>query len=151
MIRKVAHGIGTGLVAGLVGTAAMTVSSTIEMKVRGREASSAPARAAEKVLGVEKFKSDTDERRFATLVHWGYGTGWGAVRGLLRAAGLSSTVATGGHFAAVWGSEQVTLPALAVAPPVTMWGGREIAIDAWHHAVYVLATAIAYELVDRGA
>jgi hypothetical protein len=151
MVSKVAHGIGTGLVAGLVGTAAMTVSSTIEMKVRGREASSAPAMAAEKVLGIEKFKSDAEERRFATLVHWGYGTGWGAVRGLLRIAGLSPTVATGGHLAAVWGSEQVTLPALAVAPPVTMWGGKEVAIDAWHHAVYVVATAVAYELVDRSA
>ena len=151
MVSKVAHSIGTGLVAGLVGTAAMTVSSTIEMKVRGREASSVPARAAEKVLGVEKFKTDADERRFATLVHWGYGTGWGAVRGLLRAAGLSPAVATGGHFVAVWGSEQMTLPALAVAPPVTMWGGKEVAIDAWHHAVYVVATAVAYELVDRSA
>ena len=151
MIGKVAHGIGTGLVAGLVGTAAMTVSSTIEMKVRGREASSAPAMAAEKVLGIEKFKSDADERRFATLVHWGYGTGWGVVRGLLRAAGVPPTAATGGHLAAVWGSEQVMLPALAVAPPVTMWGGKEIAIDAWHHAVYVVATAVAYELVDRSA
>jgi hypothetical protein len=94
MVRKLAHGIGTGLIAGLVGTAAMTVSSTIEMKVRGRQASSAPADAAEKVLGIEKFKSDADERRFATLVHWGYGTGWGAVRGLLRAAGVA---AGGGH------------------------------------------------------
>jgi hypothetical protein len=149
MIGKAAHGIGTGLVAGLVGTAAMTVSSTIEMKLRGREASSAPARAAEEVLGIEKFKSDADERRFATLVHWGYGTGWGAVRGLLRATGLSPVAATAGHFAAVWGSEQVTLPALAVAPPVTMWGGREVAIDAWHHAVYVVATAVAYELLDQ--
>jgi hypothetical protein len=151
MIRKLAHGIGTGLIAGLAGTAAMTVSSTIEMKVRGREASSAPADAAEKVLGIEKFKSDADERRFATLVHWGYGTGWGAVRGLLRAAGLSPTLATGGHFAAVWGSEQATLPALAVAPPVTMWGGKEVAIDAWHHLVYVVATAVAYELLDRSS
>jgi hypothetical protein len=145
MVSKVAHSIGTGLVAGLVGTAAMTVSSTIEMKVRGREASSAPAMAAEKVLGIEKFKSDAEERRFATLVHWGYGTGWGAVRG------LSPRGPTGAHFAAVWGSEQVMLPALAVAPPVTMWGGKEVAIDAWHHAVYVVATAVAYELVDRSA
>jgi hypothetical protein len=32
-----------------------------------------------------------------------------------------------------------------------MWGGKEVAIDAWHHAVYVLATAVAYELVDRSA
>src|SRR5919109_4053409 len=149
MIRKVAHGIGTGLVAGLVGTAAMTVSSTIEMKVRGREASSAPARAAEKVLGIEKFKSDADERRFATLVHWAYGTGWGVARGVLRTAGLSPKAATAGHFTAIWGGAAVTLPALDVAPPITEWGTNEIAIDAWHHVVYATAVAVAYEMLDR--
>jgi hypothetical protein len=31
--------IGIGLVAGAVGTAAMTVSSTVEMRLRGREPS----------------------------------------------------------------------------------------------------------------
>ena len=40
------------------------------------------------------------------------------------------------------------LPALSVAPPVTMWGGREVAIDAWHHLVYGVATGVAYELLD---
>jgi hypothetical protein len=31
----------------------------------------------------------------------------------------------------------VTLPMFDVAPPVAMWGGKEIAIDVWHHLVYV--------------
>jgi hypothetical protein len=39
----------------------------------------------------------------------------------------------------------VTLPVLDVAPPVTMWGRREVAIDVFHHLVYVGATALAYE------
>ncbi|MBA3430625.1 MAG: hypothetical protein H0U16_03975 [Actinobacteria bacterium] len=147
-VTAVAHGIGKGLVAGLAGTAAMTLSSTIEAKVRGRPASSAPAKAAERALGIEKFGSDAAERRFGTLVHWGYGIGWGAVRGLLRAAGASSEVATAGHFAAIWGSAQVTLPVLDVAPPIAQWGGKEIAIDAWHHLVYTVATGAAYELLD---
>lgn len=46
------------MVAGVVGTAAMTVSSTLEAKLRGREPSTTPARAA--------------------VAHWGCGTGWGA-------------------------------------------------------------------------
>ncbi len=37
----VAGAVGRGLFAGAVGTAAMTVSSTLEMKLRGREESSA--------------------------------------------------------------------------------------------------------------
>jgi hypothetical protein len=39
----------------------------------------------------------------------------------------------------------VTLPALDVAPPSIFWGATEIAIDAFHHLVYALATGFAYE------
>jgi hypothetical protein len=49
----------------------------------------------------------------------------------------------------LWVSEQVMLPALEVAPPVTMWGGKEVAIDAWHHLVYATATSATYEALDR--
>jgi hypothetical protein len=143
-----AENLGKGLVAGLVGTAAMTVSSTIEARIRRRGASSAPADAAAKVLGIEKFVDDAAERRFGTLVHWGYGTGWGAARGVLRTVGLSPTFATLSHFGAMWGGAVVMLPALDVAPPITRWGRTEIAIDVWHHLVYVVATAAAYELLD---
>lgn len=148
MVTSIAHSIGKGLVAGFAGTVAMTVSSTIEQRVRGREPSSAPARAAERALGIEEFENAAAERRFSNLVHWGYGTGWGVVRGLLRAAGAPPGLATAGHFAAIWGSSLVTLPVLDVAPPVTMWGGTEIAIDVWHHMVYVVATGVAYEALD---
>ena len=115
--------MGKGLFAGAVGTAAMTVSSTLEMRARGRAASTAPADAAGKVLGVEP-KDEAGEARFASLVHWSYGTGWGAVRGLIGAAGLEDPAATAAPFGAVWGSEQVMLPALGVAPPFWTWGPR---------------------------
>jgi hypothetical protein len=32
-----------------------------------------------------------------------------------------------------------------------MWPREEVAIDAWHHAVYAAATGVAYGLLDRGA
>jgi hypothetical protein len=145
---KVAAAAGVGLAAGLAGTVAMTASSTIEMKLRGRSGSSAPAQAAGKVLGVRP-KGEKENKRFATLVHWGYGTGWGAVRGILACLGLPAPAATAAHLAAVWGTEQVTLPALGVAPPLPQWGAKEIAIDAWHHLVYAGATGAAYELLDH--
>ena len=144
-----AANVGIGLAAGLAGTAAMTVSSTLEQRICGREPSLAPANTARKVLGIEKFASDAAENRFSTLVHWGYGTGWGAVRGLLRGMGLPPAAATVGHFASIWGGAIVMLPALGVAPPVTTWGAREVAIDVWHHAVYVVATVVAYERLAR--
>jgi hypothetical protein len=146
--KQVAQNVGKGLAAGLAGTAAMTVSSTIEQKLRHRPPSTAPADATAKALGIQSFSSDAARNRFSTLSHWGYGTGWGAVRGVLASFGLGPAAATAAHGAAVWGNEQVMLPALQIAPPVTMWGGREIAIDAWHHLVYAASTGIAYELLN---
>lgn len=147
-LRDVAEAVGKGLFAGVIGTAAMTASSTLEMKIQNRTGSSAPADAAAKVLGVKPVDEDA-EARFANIVHWGYGIGWGSVRGLLGAFGLSGPAATAAHFATVWGSEQVMLPALDVAPPITKWGAKEIAVDTLHHTVYAVATGIAYSTLDR--
>jgi hypothetical protein len=147
-MRDLAAKIGRGLIAGAIGTAAMTVSSTIEQKLRGRAGSTAPADAAMKVLGIEGFCDDSAKSRFSNLVHWGYGTGWGVPRALLDAAGLDSAAATAAHGAALWGSEQVMLPALGVAPPLWEWGVVEVAIDALHHVVYTAATSVAYEALS---
>ena len=142
-LGEIAASVGKGHFAGVTGTAAMTVSSTLEMKIRDRQASDAPAEAAGKVLG------DSEQARFSNLVHWGYGTLWGTVRGLIDAAGLKGKEAAAAHFLAVWGSEQVMLPALGVAPPFWQWGAKEVAIDAFHHLVYVGATGVAYAALDR--
>ena len=80
-IGDVAADFGKGLFAGAAGTAAMTVSSTLEMKLSGRPASETPAQAAEAVLDVEP-KDEESEGQFSNLV-----TGYvrrGGVRGLLE-------------------------------------------------------------------
>ncbi len=143
-----AASVGKGLFAGVAGTVAMTVSSTLEMKIRGRQGSSAPAEAASKVLGVEPT-GEAEQARFSNLVHWGYGTSWGVVRGLIGAADLKGPKATAAHFLVVWTTEQVMLPALGVAPPFWQWGAKEVAIDAFHHLVYASATGVAYAALDR--
>jgi hypothetical protein len=147
-LEKFATSIGKGIAAGFAGTAAMTVSSTLEAKLRGRVPSSAPAQATAKVLGIAAFEDAVAQARFNDLSHWGYGTGWGVVRGLLDAGGLAPRKATAAHGAAVWGSAQVTLPALDIAPPAIFWPKVDIAIDAFHHTVYALATGAAYELLS---
>src|SRR5947207_14376110 len=115
--EKFASSIGKGLVAGFAGTAAMTVSSTLEARLRGRAPSTAPARATTKALGIASFEDAIAQARFNDLSHWGYGTGWGVVHGLLAAAGMPPAEATAAHGAAGGGGAQVTLPALDVAPP----------------------------------
>jgi hypothetical protein len=148
-LKTLAEGVGKGLFAGAAGTAAMTVSSTIEMKLRNRPASNVPARAAEKVLGVEP-NGEPQQERFSNLTHWGYGTGWGALRGAIGAAGYKGPKAAALHYGAVWGTELVMLPSLGIGvPPAYKWGTKEVGIDAFHHLVYAAATSVAYELIDR--
>jgi hypothetical protein len=149
-LSRLSTAVGDGLVAGFIGTAAMTLSSTIEARLRGRAASTAPARATAKALGIAEFDSDLARTRFNDLSHWGYGTGWGVVRGLLGSVGLPGPKASAAHGAVVWGSAAVALPALDVAPPFVFWGRREIAIDLLHHAVYAAATGAACELLAAG-
>jgi hypothetical protein len=146
---KIATEVGKGLLAGLAGTAAMTLSSTLEMKLRRRPSSTAPADAAGKVLGVQP-RDEAGKKRFATAVHWAYGTAWGLARAAIGAAHVKGPAAPLAHFGAVWGAELAMLPALSVAPPVTKWRPHEVAIDVIHHAVYVTATDLAYRALDRG-
>jgi hypothetical protein len=158
-LSKLSTAIGDGLVAGFVGTAAMTVSSTLEAHLRGRAVGPPgggrpppppPPPATAKALGIADFEDDIARARFNDIAHWGYGTGWGVVRGLLGAAGLPARKATTAHGAAIWGSAAVTLPALDVAPPFVFWGKEEVAIDLFHHAVYAVAAGLAYELIAAG-
>ena len=62
---------------------------------------------------------------------------------------MQSGVETVAHGAAVYGAAQVTLPALEVAPPAIFWPKAEVAIDAFHHAVYAAASGAAYALLAR--
>lgn len=148
MRTEIAGAFGRGLVAGLVGTAVMTVVQTIEMKVRDREPSTAPAEAVKKLFGVEP-RDEQAEQRLAQVVHFAYGTAWGGVRGLLDVAGLGRVGGPIAHFLAVWGAAGVMLPALDLAPPPTEWSKEELATDALHHAVYAAATSATYAWLDR--
>ena len=147
-IGEIAAEVGRGLFAGAAGTVAMTISSSLEAKLRNRAASTAPADAAGKVLGVHARDED-GQARFSNIVHWGYGTSWGAARGLLAVAGLEGGTAIAAHFAAVWGSAQVMLPTLGVAPPPWKSPPEELAIDALHHAVYATAAGLAFATLER--
>ena len=147
-ISTVTGNIGRGLAAGVVGTAAMTASSSIEAKLRGRGASTTPAAAAGTVLGVEPA-SEQGEQRFNTVAHWGYGTAWGGVRGLIASTGMGPVAATATHLGMVWGAEQVVLPATGASSPASEWPAREVGVDLLHHAVYVAATGLAFGWLFR--
>jgi hypothetical protein len=129
-------GIGNGLMAGFAGTAAITLSQSVEMAVRNRPPSQAPAKAVEKVLAIRPA-GEAAGRRLSRYVHWGYGTTWGIFRGLLDLLGIHGGAAMASHWTAVQGVAMILLPRLKVVPPVKAWGTKEIALETAHHAVYV--------------
>lgn len=148
-VGKLAGAACKGLVAGAVGTAAMTLSNMVEMKfVTGRSGSTVPAQTVEEVTGVRPA-DQSSESRLNELSHWGYGVAQGAVRGLVGAAGLGGLAGTLAHYATVWGGQQAVLPALGLGAPTWRYGRQAIAIDVVHHSVYVTATSLAYEWLNR--
>jgi hypothetical protein len=145
-----AGAIGRGLLAGIAGTAAITLSQMVEMKITKRESSNTPAEAVEKVLPVET-ESEEQKEQLSNLTHYAYGTSWGIPRALIDMAGVHGWKATALHLGAVWGTALVMLPKLEVAPPVKKWSAKQIAIDIMHHTVYAIAAGLVYDSIKRPA
>jgi len=146
-VGRVAEALGRGLAAGVAGTAVMTLSSTLEMKWRGRAPSTAPAKAVGRLLGV-KPTSSTGEQRFAMVAHSLAGVLLGAARGLLDVAGLRRPIAVlPATFAIAMTPEVLLAPALGATDPPWRWGVAETAISTFHHSVWAVGTEVAYRAV----
>lgn len=147
---KLGTAIGVGLLSGLAGTIAITLSQTIEMKITGRKPSNVPADAVAKTLDI----APTDESakpKLSQQVHWTYGAGQGISRGLMGLAGLRGWPATLAHFTTVWAGSLLMLPALDLAPSVTKQQPKKVLIDGLHHAVYAVVAGLAYDaMMFRG-
>jgi hypothetical protein len=137
-----------GLLSGLAGVGAMTVAQLIEIRIRGRQPSNAPAVAAEKVLGIHP-RTEAGETALSYAVHILYGALWGVDRGLLGELGLGAVPASAAHLGMVFGAEQAILPVLGIAPPAWKWTKEQAATDLLHHLVYASVTGAVYEWLSR--
>jgi hypothetical protein len=147
-LGQLGNAIGKGLLAGLAGTAAITLSQMIEMKITKRKPSEAPVKVAQQVTDVKPVNADAKEK-VSQEIHWAYGTAWGVARGIVGLTGLKGLPAAAVHFAAIWGTSMIMLPKFKAAPPVTEEDAQTIAIDGLHHAVYALAAGFAYDALDN--
>ncbi|MDP8977707.1 MAG: hypothetical protein M3N17_03865 [Actinomycetota bacterium] len=145
--QEVAAAAARGLLAGLAGTAAMTLSSSVEARLSGRGTSTTPAQAVESLTGVQPRREE-GQQRLNTAAHWAYGTALGVERGLLGLTGLHGPAATAAHLALAWGASQGLLPALDVSPPTWHLGARATSVDVLHHVVYATATGLAHDWLD---
>ena len=147
-LGHVASVVGKGLFAGLAGTAAMTLSQIIEMKLSGREPSNSPAQVGSKLFGVEP-KSKEDEERFAQIIHWVWGTVGGVPRGLIALSDTHGAAAAASQFATLWTTDNALLYSLDIAPPPWEWSATELSVDAFHKSVYAIVANATYEFLDR--
>lgn len=146
-VGAIGSSLGKGIIAGAVGTLAITLSQMIEMRINDRKPSTMPAKVATKVLDIKAINVQHKEQ-FSQEVHWAYGTTWGIPRGLMTLIGIKGWPATLLHFASIYATALIMPPALKAAPPVNEWGAKAIAIDALHHAVYAAATGLVYDAIE---
>ena len=147
-LAKIGSAIGRGLIAGLAGTAAITLSQFIENKINQKEASFAPADAAGKALGIEASERE-NRAKLSREVHWTYGTLWGVARGLLSLAHIKKSPATLLHFGAIYYTALTIQPDFEVRPPITDWSKKDILLDGFHHAVYATITGLVFDAIDQ--
>ena len=141
---KIGEGIGVGLMAGAVGTIALTLCQMADMKLTGRKPGVGPANALEKALGLRP-KPGT-KKQLSRKIHWVYGSLWGVARGILEAAGMNKWAATGAHFAAITGTGMALAP-LEGQNPVTLWTKKEIAMEIAHNAVYAITVGLVFDAI----
>ena len=137
--------LGRGMVAGAVGTVAMTLSERLEMAVSGREASNVPGKVGAHLLSGKDPDSSTDVARLNSPVHWAHGISMGALRGALDVAGTRGREASVVHFALLWGSDAALYRTLGIADAPWHWEADELAADLMHKGVYAAVTGAVYD------
>jgi hypothetical protein len=147
----VARAAALGMIAGAVGTVAMTISERLEMSLTGRAPSTVPGQVGAHLLPGADPEAPADVARLNGPVHWGHGIAMGAIRGLLDVAGLQGPSATGAHFALVWGGDAALYRALGIADVPWRWSGDELRADLLHKGVYAAVTGAVYDAARQPA
>lgn len=140
------RGVRTGIIAGLAGTAAMTISEKIEQAITGRPNSFIPAHALERVLGLPT-EPDQQRRWLSWVAHWGLGTLPAALRGIMAEGGMRGPLASTMFFVTRMTTDETMENVTGVGKPPWSWGARLGAIDTLHKGVYAFATGAVADLL----
>ncbi len=163
--------LGRGLLAGVVGTAAMTAWQMWSAKLQeGQdesgeappapspepedpwESASAPAKVAKRI-GEGVFQKDVSPDLIPVLthaMHWGYGTGWGTVYGLAAgSAQRPSRLRDGLLFGtAVWVMSYVQLVPMGLYEPPWKYSPKDLAVDLSYHLAYGAGVAGGFRVLE---
>lgn len=132
---------GRGMVAGLVGVAAMTAGEKLEQAFSRRPDSYVPARTLLTLLG--RRPDDRDQPFVANhAMHWATGATLGALRGMWAVVGIRGTEANLTHTVVRLAFDQTLENTTGVGAPPATWPRGERAIDVAHKAVYSFVTGL---------
>jgi hypothetical protein len=149
---SLARSAGIGLLAGLAGTAAMTIAQGAEFALTDSEPSRTPADVADTLKRrAGRGRLERRHRRAAgQAMHWLYGTGWGIPYGIVAVGGPAAPEASGPVFGLlVWSAGLAALPALGVAQPPWKRAPASLASEALSHLVYGLGAGAAVRSLSR--
>lgn len=132
-----------GVVAGVVGTAAMTAGEEVEQALTGRPDSYVPARTLQRLAGRSRPRDDVAPNQ---VMHWGTGAVLGAVRGLMAHAGLRGAPGAVAFTAVRIAADHVLETATQVERSPLGWPARVLAVDVLHKTTYAVVTGV---VVDR--
>ena len=136
-----------GVVAGLIGTAAMTAAEKLEQVFTDRPNSYVPAHTLERLLGLP-HKPDDERLWMNWAMHWGQGILLGGVRGLMAERGFRGPVGSFLFMNLRLLNDQTLENATGVGAPPWTWPVDEQGLDLVHKGVYAFVTgAIADRLV----
>lgn len=160
--------VARGLIAGVVGTAAMDLVWYRRYKRGGGESgfpawefssgldnwdnASAPGKLGKRLY--EGFTQRELPPRYAALtnnvMHWGYGIGWAGLYGVLAGSLRTPSAILGLPFGAgVWTSSYVTLPIAGLYQPIWKYDSATLLKDLSAHLAYGAATAATFALLAR--
>jgi hypothetical protein len=145
---NVRQAAGMGLVAGVVGTVALTLAEKAEMALSGRKPSTFAGQVGAKLCGRDPEAHPQLVGHLNPLVHWTHGIALGPIRGLLGLAGLSPPAATLAFYAVVWGGDAALYRMLDLAPSPWRWQPSELATDLFDKGALAAGTSVAYVVLE---
>lgn len=135
--------LGTGLAAGLAGSAVMTAGQKlVEMPLTGRGDSYAPLQLAAKLLPIRpRTQRERDAVNYAT--HIALGGAFGVAHALAHRGGVRGQLAVATVFGVLYAGDLAINTALGLFEP-SGWSRRDWAVDAGHKLVLAEAAAAAH-------
>ncbi len=141
--------VGRGLVAGLLGVAAMTAAEKLEQAFTRRPNSFVPAHTLERLLRLP-HKPDSERLWLNWTMHWGQGIVLGPVRALMAARGLRGPVGSFLFMNLRLLNDQTLENTTGVGALPWTWPVDEQVIDLLHKAIYAFVTGAAADRLIAG-